>query len=115
MPLFYLRQQPCAYLRRQSGRRSSADLLYLICHWQCRRLSLESGSRVSSDFLSSLKDADKILCWRAILVCYMVSLGQQIPREMQLRPVLSDNQGFDCLIAVGSDLGLTLERLLRYY
>jgi hypothetical protein len=89
---------------------SSVDLSTFICH-----LSLESDSRVPSDFLSSLEDADKIFCWRAILVCYVVSHGQleQIPREMQLRAVLADHRSFDCLIAAGTGSGKTLPTALK--
>jgi hypothetical protein len=63
--------------------------------------------------LSSLEDADKIFCWRAILLCYKVTLGQQIPREMQLRSVLSDHHVFDCLIAAGTGSGKTLPTALK--
>lgn len=87
---------------------SSVDLFTFMCN-----LSLESDSRVPSDFLSSLDDADKIFCWRAILVCYMVSHGQQIPREMQLRAVLADRHCFDCLIAAGTGSGKTLPTALK--
>ena len=87
---------------------SSEDLLSFMS-----RFSLESDSRIPSDFLSSLEDADKIFCWRAILVCYMVTLGQQLPREMQLRSVLSDHHGFDCLIAAGTGSGKTLPTALK--
>ena len=87
---------------------STEDLLLLIC-----RLSLESDSRVP-DFLSSLEDhADKIFCWRAVLICYMVTLGQQIPREMQLRALLSDHHGLDCVIASGTGSGKTLPTALK--
>jgi RAD3-like DEAD/DEAH box helicase len=90
-------------------RKSSAvELLSFICG-----LSLESDSRLPSDFLSSLEDTDKIFCWRAILVCYMVSQGQQIPREMQLRAVLADHHGLDCLIAAGTGSGKTLPTALK--
>jgi hypothetical protein len=87
---------------------SSLDLLSFIC-----RFSLESDSRVPSDFLSSLEDTDKMFCWRAILVCYMVTQGQQIPREMQLRSVLADHHGLDCLIAAGTGSGKTLPTALK--
>jgi hypothetical protein len=87
---------------------SSVDLFSLICN-----LSLESDSRMPSDFLSSLGDVDKIFCWRAILICYMVTREQQIPREMQLRAVLADHQGFDCLIAAGTGSGKTLPTALK--
>jgi hypothetical protein len=75
--------------------------------------SLESDSRIPSDFLSSLEESDKIFCWRAILICYMVTHGQQIPREMQLRAVLADHHGFDCLIAAGTVSGKTLPTALK--
>jgi hypothetical protein len=75
--------------------------------------SLESDSRVPSDFLSSLKESDNIFCWRAILICYVVTHGQQIPREMQLRTVLADHHGFDCLIAAGTGSGKTLPTALK--
>jgi hypothetical protein len=87
---------------------SYLDLWSLIC-----RFSLESDSRVPSDFLNSLEDPDRIFCWRAILLCYMVTSGQQIPREMQLRTVLSDHHGLDCMIAAGTGSGKTLPTALK--
>ena len=87
---------------------SFVDLWSIIC-----RLSLESDSRIPFDFLNSLEDADRLFCWRAIVVCYMVTFGQQIPREMQLRAVLSDHHGFDCLIAAGTGSEKTLLTTLK--
>ena len=87
---------------------SFVDLWSIIC-----RLSLESDSRIPFDFLNSLEDADRLFCWRAIVVCYMVTFGQQIPREMQLRAVLPDHHGFDCLIAAGTGSEKTLSTALK--
>ena len=78
-----------------------------------RELSLESDSRIPHRFLSSLEDANLVICWRAILICYTVTHGQQIPREMQLRAVLADHHGLDCLISAGTGSGKTLPTALK--
>jgi hypothetical protein len=41
-------------------------------------------------YLAGLNEKDKILCLRASLVCLEVTSGEQIPREMQLRAVVAD-------------------------
>src|ERR1700679_2756337 len=43
----------------------------------------------------------------------MVTHGQQIPCEMQLRAVLADHHGFDCLIAAGTGSGKMLPTALK--
>jgi len=53
------------------------------------------------------------VCWRAILLCYAVTKGQQIPREMQLRAVLADFHGLDSLISAGTGSGKTLPTALK--
>jgi hypothetical protein len=63
---------PIATLEDIIRKCSPVDLFSFICH-----LSLQSDSRVPSDFLSSFEDVDKIFCWRVILnvVKKIVELG----------------------------------------
>ncbi|KAF8908602.1 hypothetical protein CPB84DRAFT_1725038 [Gymnopilus junonius] len=78
-----------------------------------RDLSLNVDERIPLAFLNGLNDSDKLLCWRAILICYTVTQGQQIPREMQLRAVLADFNGLDSLISAGTGSGKTLPTALK--
>lgn len=67
--------------------------------------SLEADDRIPVNFLNRLKDFEKLVCWRAILVCYAVTKGQQTPQEMQLQAVLADFHGLDSLISAGTGSG----------
>jgi hypothetical protein len=78
-----------------------------------RDFSLAADNRIPSAFLNGLKDSDKLVAWRAILMCYVVTHGQQIPREMQLRAVLADFNGLDSLISAGTGSGKTLPTALK--
>ncbi|KAF8910944.1 hypothetical protein CPB84DRAFT_1762953 [Gymnopilus junonius] len=70
-----------------------------------RELSLEIDERIPRTWLDGLKETDRTVCWRAILICYVITQGQQIPQEMQLRAVLADFQGLDSLISAGTGSG----------
>ena len=76
-------------------------------------LALNSDARLPLAFLDGLNDFDRTICQRAILLCYVITQKEQIPREMQLRAVLADKQGLDCLISAGTGSGKTLPTALK--
>ncbi|PPR05782.1 hypothetical protein CVT26_010156 [Gymnopilus dilepis] len=78
-----------------------------------RESRLQADERVPHTWLDGLKDSDKVTCWRAILMCHVVTHGQQIPREMQLQAVLADFNGLDSLISAGTGSGKTLPTVLK--
>ena len=84
---------------------SSENVVELIS-----RLDLLSG--LPMDLLDSLSDKDRVICFRATLLCYCVTNGTQIPREMQLRTVLADHEN-DYLVAAGTGSGKTLPMALN--
>ena len=51
---------------------------------------------------------DRTICLRSSLVCWSVSQGRIVPREMQLRSILADQRGRDSLISAGTGSGKTL-------
>jgi hypothetical protein len=55
---------------------SGGDLKHLISN-----LGLYDHLPVS--FLDTLNEDDKIICYRAVLMCYSVTNSTQVPREMQ--------------------------------
>ena len=65
-------------------------------------------SKLPATYLESLAEPDRVICFRATLLCYCVTGGTQIPREMQLRSVLADRHGKDSLVAAGTGSGKTL-------
>ena len=75
------------------------------------RLDLLSG--LPMDLLDSLSDKDRVICFRATLLCYCVTNGTKIPREMQLRTVLADQHENDYLVAAGTGSGKTLPMALN--
>ena len=89
------------------ARNSSADRIKELIS----RLGLLS--KLPGDFLDSLDDKDHVICFRATLLCYYVTDGAQIPREMQLRAVLADQHGKDYLVAAGTGSGKTLPMALN--
>ena len=76
-------------------------------------LSLDSDARIPLAFLSGLNDNDRTICWHAILLCYMITWKEQIPREMQLQAVLAHKHGLNCLISAGTGSGKTLPTALK--
>jgi ATP-dependent helicase YprA (DUF1998 family) len=60
------------------------------------------------DYLRELGPLDRIICLRSSLVCWAVSQGRIVPREMQLRSILADQRGRDSLISAGTGSGKTL-------
>jgi hypothetical protein len=65
-------------------------------------------------YLAGLNEKDRILCLRASLICLEVTGGAQIPREMQLRAVVADQNGGDSLISAGTGSGKTLPIALNF-
>ncbi len=65
-------------------------------------------SKMPATYLESLEEADRVICFRTTLLCYCVTGGTQVPREMQLRSVLADKHGKDSLVAAGTGSGKTL-------
>ena len=60
------------------------------------------------DYLRGLEELDRIICLRVSLVCWAVTQGRMVPREMQLRSILADQRGRDSLISAGTGSGKTL-------
>ena len=50
-------------------------------------LGQDLNSRLPKDFLDSLNEQDTNICYQAILICWAVTGGMQVPREMQLKAV----------------------------
>jgi len=67
-------------------------------------------ARMPKDFLDSLDIGDQVICFRASLVCYGVTGSTQVPREMQLRAVLADQDRKDCLVAAVMQLEMGIAR-----
>ena len=64
--------------------------------------------RLPLSFLCTLDEGDKTICLRAVLICYSVTGSTQVPREMQLKVVLANWNGKDCLVSAGTGSGKTL-------
>jgi len=60
------------------------------------------------DYLRELGALDHTICLRSSLVCWAISQGRMVPREMQLRSILADQQGWDSSISAGTGSGKTL-------
>ena len=78
-----------------------------------REFSLVADDRIPVNFLNGLKDFEKLVCWRAILLCYAVTKGQQTPQEMQLWAVFADFHGLNSLISAGTGSGKMLPTALK--
>ncbi|KAI9463684.1 P-loop containing nucleoside triphosphate hydrolase protein [Lactarius psammicola] len=64
--------------------------------------------RLPAGFLDTLDEDDLTICYRAAVMCYGVTGSAQVPREMQLKAVLSDYHGKDTLVSAGTGSGKTL-------
>jgi hypothetical protein len=64
--------------------------------------------KVPVAYLADLNEKDRILCLRASLICMEVTGRTEIPREMQLRVVVADQNRGDSLISAGTGSGKTL-------
>ncbi|KAN0128855.1 P-loop containing nucleoside triphosphate hydrolase protein [Lactarius tabidus] len=63
--------------------------------------------RLPVPFLDTLDEDDMAICYRAALICYSITGSAQVPREMQLRVVLANQNGRDCLVSAGTGSGKT--------
>ena len=83
----------CAYSAREIF-----DLSHLIL----------PSSKLPTNFLNGLAEKDKATCLLASLICWSVTGGTQVPRAMQLRAVIADQNHKDALIAAGTGSRKTL-------
>ena len=74
----------------------------------CLVTSLVPQDLLPLQYLASLSTGDRTVCYRVAMICWTVTGSTMVPREMQLRTVLSDYQKRDCLIAAGTGSGKTL-------
>ncbi|KAN0128820.1 P-loop containing nucleoside triphosphate hydrolase protein [Lactarius tabidus] len=77
--------------------------------WSC---SGDELTQLVSD-LYGLSKEDKTICYCVALLCYCVTLSMQIPCEMQLRVVLTDQHKKDSLVSAGTGSGKTLLIILN--
>ncbi|KDR79157.1 hypothetical protein GALMADRAFT_63303 [Galerina marginata CBS 339.88] len=68
----------------------------------------ELSTCLPQDYLRELAALDRAICLRSSLVCWAVTQGKIVPREMQLRSILADQRGRDSLISAGTGSGKTL-------
>jgi hypothetical protein len=80
---------------------SQEDILGLVT-------AVVSKDRLPHQYLESLSNEDRTICYRAAMICWAVTQSTIVPREMQFRVILSDFRKQDCLIAVGTGSGKTL-------
>jgi len=73
---------------------------YVDLSKQISHLSLDD--QLPLRYLAILDDDNRATCFRATLLCYCVTGGTQVPREMQLKAILADQHGDDSLIAADS-------------
>ena len=76
---------------------------------------LDLLSRLPKNYLDSLDDKDRVICFWATLLCYCVTNAVQIPRKMQLRAVLVDQHENDYLVAAGTGSRKTLLMALNIF
>ena len=75
-------------------------------------LTVITDGRLPNDFLESLNNDDQIICNRASMICWSVTDGVCVPREMQLRVILAERHGLDAVVASGTGSGKTLPMAL---
>jgi hypothetical protein len=63
---------------------------------------------LSIQYLESLLEEDKTVCFWASMICWTVTGWAMVPWEMQLWTVLADFDGWDALIAAGTGSKKTL-------
>ena len=64
--------------------------------------------RLPLQYLESLSNEDRTICYRAAMICWAVTQSTIVPREMQFCVILSDFRRRDCLIAAGTGSEKTL-------
>lgn len=67
-----------------------------------------ADERLPYAYISNLSEEDKTFALRACLMCWVVTENHLVPREMQLRVVLSDHRGCNTLVSAGTGSGKTL-------
>ena len=92
--------------------------LQVLRNLSSRNISDLASQKIPEDkvpvaYLAGLNEKEHILCLRASLICLEVTDGAQIPREMQLRAVVADQNGGDSLISAGTGSGKTFIRKTR--
>ena len=80
---------------------SDKDILLLVT-------AVIPQDRLPLQYLKSLSNRDRTICYRAAMVCWTVTGSTMVPWEMQFCTVLSDFQRKDCIIAAGTGSGKTL-------
>lgn len=93
--------------------------LQVLRNLSSRNISDLASQKIPEDkvpvaYLAGLNEKEHILCLRASLICLEVTDGAQIPREMQLRAVVADQNGGDSLISAGTGSGKTLPIALNF-
>lgn len=64
--------------------------------------------RLPLQYLEGLSDEDKTICFRASMICWIVTKSAIIPREMQFQAVLANVKGRGAVICAGTGSGKTL-------
>ena len=80
---------------------SPGDILALVNVTICQDL-------LPLQYLESLSNEDRTVCYRAAMICWAISSSTILPREMQFRVILTDFRKRDCLVAAGTASGKTL-------
>ena len=93
--------------------------LQVLRNLSSRNISDLASQKIPEDkvpvtYLAGLNEKEHILCLRASLICLKVTDGAQIPREMQLRAVVADQNGGDSLTSAGTGSGKTLPIALNF-
>jgi len=86
------------FLRKASNTVISALVDSIPELWTC----------LPQDYLRELGASNNTIGLQSSLVCWAVSQGRIVPREMQLRLILADQRGRDSLISAGTGSGKTL-------
>ena len=68
----------------------------------------ELRTGLPQDYLRELDASDCMICLRGSLVCWAISKGKMVLREMQLCSIVADQQVQDSLVSAGTGSGKTL-------
>ena len=94
---------PTLHERLDFLRKASAMILSVLVN-----SILELWTCLPQEYLWELGESDRTICLRGSLMCWAVTQGTIVPREMQLRSILADQQGRDSLISASTGSGKTL-------
>jgi len=53
------------------------------------RLVSNGHDRLPAQYLQSLSKEDRTVCFRALMICWTISGSTMVPREMQLRVIIT--------------------------